>query len=460
MREIWIPELISSLLILVFLVRPLFKGLWPLDGIAWFPVLALGLGIILFPAYGFRPELVPLLAYQLFMTLTNLNPLLVGPDRNASFHEGSGLFLALSLVFLVLSTGVALWFAPLETAVVTARELTVRDPESSKTYTLYVYGEGEAPRPLIFAVPPEFGGAKAVDSICAALGDEGFTVISYDRRGLDSPAHLYRLWRSFSRGTVSQGANQAGRALEDEKLGEIRFILPYVLENLNTLAPGASRDALYLAGWGIGGSALAYLAAEPPARAPWSGNPAPAFGARGLLTVESRLFSVWEAAPPPFPVEAGGNPLLRALAAVQNWFAAFLPEKMAGPGAPPRPLVPTLYLASDWTFDQEQGSYAALFSSLRDSPASAALAALSGAGPLDYTDFPLRYPLYTALFPGRSEAQDRTLLPRDTAALFARFCALLAPGGAAAAPTHTAAPDRTEIQLETRYWNFGDLRLY
>jgi hypothetical protein len=154
--------------------------------------------------------------------------------------------------------------------------------------------------------------------------------------------------------------------------------------------------------------------------------------------------------------------VLQALAAARNWFAGFLPDKMGGPGAPPRPLVPVLYLASDWTFDRGQETYAALFSGLRDSPAPAALAALSGAGPLDYTDFPLEYPLYTVLFPGRSEARDaagapiiQTRISQDTAALIARFCRLVTTGG-----TNTSAPDRTEIQLETRYWNFGDLRLY
>jgi hypothetical protein len=153
--------------------------------------------------------------------------------------------------------------------------------------------------------------------------------------------------------------------------------------------------------------------------------------------------------------------VLQALAAARNWFAGFLPDKMGGPGAPPRPLVPVLYLASDWTFDQGQQSYAALFNCLRDSPSPAALAAMTGAGPLDYTDFPLEYPLYTALFPGRNEARDaagipvaRTRIPQDTAALIARFCALVAGRDGA------STTDRTEIQLETRYWNFGDLRLY
>jgi hypothetical protein len=288
-------------------------------------------------------------------------------------------------------------------------------------------------------------------------------VISYTRRGLDSPARLYRLWRSFSKGTVLQGANRAGRALEDEKREEIRFILPYVLENLAALAPGTNRDALYLAGWGAGGSALVYLAAEPPAR--WSGNPAPAFGAKGLVAVESRLWSVWEAAPPPDPVDAGPNPALKVLGALRNWFAAFLPEKMAGPGAPPRPLIPVVYLVSDRAWDAQDETYAALFSSLDDAVEPAALAALVGAGPLDYSSFPVEYPFYTLLFPGQGEGA-APRVSSDAAALIARFCELVADkAGASGTPTVPTAPaaptaGRTELQLETRYWNFGDLRVY
>jgi hypothetical protein len=125
MREIWIPEILASIFTLIFLIRPLFKGLWPLDGIAWFPILSLAVMAVLFPAYGFRPEGLPLLAYQGAMALISLRPLLAGPRRG--FHKRSPLFTFPALVFLALCTALALCFAPLDLPPPEAR--LVRGPD-------------------------------------------------------------------------------------------------------------------------------------------------------------------------------------------------------------------------------------------------------------------------------------------------------------------------------------------
>jgi hypothetical protein len=456
-------------LLLVFLIRPLVKGLWTLDGVAWLPLLAFAAVITLFPAYGFRPECIPLLINHGVLALISLGPLLMGARRNAAFHEQGGLFAFSALVCLILFTGVALWFAPQDLPPAPARLVEIRDPDTTRRYTLHVFdGEEAGPvegRPLIFVVPPEFGQAKAVNSICAALEARGFAVITYTRQGFSSPARLYRLWRSFIRGTVFTRANEQGRSLENELRREIQFVLPHVKENLGDLAPGA--DSLFLAGWGAGGSALVYLASQPSQsgdRLP--GHPGatlPLYGAKALVVVESRLWSAWEAAPPPDPLSGGSNPALQVLAAVGNWFARFLPEKIKGPGPVPRPQIPMLYLVSDRAFDPEQWDYAALFHSLRDSMGPVALAAMEGAGPLDYTDFPTEYPLYTSLFSGYGESRDqrgartsRSRVTWDTAALIARFCELAAGDNSSGG----GSPGRTALHLETRYWNFGDLRVY
>ncbi|MDR2178551.1 MAG: hypothetical protein LBP20_11025 [Treponema sp.] len=473
MREIWIPELLSSLFVLVFLVRPLFKKLWPLDGIAWFPVLALGVALSIFPAYGFRPECIPLALNHLVIVLTNLNPLFMGVRRNAWFRERGALFIVPAFGFLVLVSAAALYFAPVPRPAVNSRTFTLRDT-GGPVYTLHVFegresgmDSGEA-RPLIFLVPPGFGRLDAVDGICAALGERGFTVISYVRRNSMPPGALFRFWRVFRDGTVLKKANGKGRELEAEKQAEIEFLLPYVKENLASLAPAADGDALFLAGWGAGGSALAYLvsASGPagkgdagsftgPAVAP---SPSGPYGARGLVVVEGRLWSSWVAAPSPEHNAVSSNVFAAVLTKIRDWFRRLRPERVEGFDAIPQPPVPALYLVSGQAPVEDEGTYAAVFAALRNSPGPAALACVEGAGPLDYSDIPVEYPVYNALlsgYPGgRADA---------AAALIARFCELVNAG-----PLETRAPAALTgrfrlpggLYLETRYWNFGDLRLH
>jgi hypothetical protein len=490
MREIWIPELLSFLFTFIFLVRPLFKGLWPLDGIAWFPLLALGTAVIIFPAYGFRPECIPLAAAHFLITLMNLNPLLTGAQRNAGFHEQGALFTVLSIVFLVLSTALALWFAPVLQDPVNPRNLTLQGPGGA-VYTLHIFEGGDSPgsgevspggRPLIFLVPPELGRLNAVDRLCAALGRQGFTVISYTSSASGSPGRLFRLWRAFRSGTRSKKANDTGRALEAEKKAEIEFVLTYLKENLASLAPGVNEDAVFLAGWGAGGSALAYLCAAPEQNGPGSREGAPgrmaamtaaaakpAYGALGLVVVEGRFWSSWVSAPPP-PAAESSNVFFAFLARVRTWLGRFRPERIEGPGTPPQPAIPTLYLVSDRALDEggNQQGYAAAFAALRNSGAPAILAALEGAGPLDYSDFRAEYPLYTALLPGRGKnsGEGSDYLEKG-AALIARFCRLCAEapsGSGAKTGSGGAFTGRLRLPgglyLETRSWNLGDLRLY
>jgi hypothetical protein len=497
MREIWIPEFLGSFFTLIYLIRPLFKGLWSLEGIAWFPILALGVALALFPAYGFRPEYLPLLVYQGLVALACVKSLLNG--RRGAGPRGQGLlFTVPAVAALVFFTALALWFAPLDLPPVKSRPIQVRN--GGRGYTLRVF-DGRGPsRGLIFLIPPGFGGVRAVDGVCAALGDRGFTVISYTRSGLRSPGELARLWSSFRRGTVAKGANEKGRALEDEKRREFDLLLPYVMENLKTLAPGADGSALFLAGWGAGGSALYSLASEQAGpgrfsnlgRAGGMGNGIGngignrLYGALGLVAVESRLWSAWEPElPPAGVVEPDQNPLLRALGALRRWFARLRPTRIQGPAEPRPPAIPVLYLVSGRALDEEAAGrdYGAVFAGLRNSQGPAALAALEGAGPLDYSDFPAKYPLYSALFPGPKGAAPAATGDRAgdssalTAALIARFCELAAgapgdpgPGanGTNGNPVYSGNPgnpaetreSRQGLYLETRYWNLGDLRLY
>ncbi|MDR0655688.1 MAG: hypothetical protein LBG22_05175, partial [Treponema sp.] len=72
MSEIWIPGLFALLFLLLSLLRPLFKRLWPLEGLAWLPLLSLAISLGIYPAYGFRPETLPLAGFEILLTILNI----------------------------------------------------------------------------------------------------------------------------------------------------------------------------------------------------------------------------------------------------------------------------------------------------------------------------------------------------------------------------------------------------
>ncbi|GHV50850.1 hypothetical protein AGMMS49579_05120 [Spirochaetia bacterium] len=469
MKEIWIPELISALFLLLFIFRPLIKGLWPLDGLNWFPLLALVITLGLFPAYGFRPECLPLLLYFAVLALLNLPSL-----HNDDFHDRGLGFILPAALLLVLAAAVALFFAPMDpTEKVTAPNIVmVRDERQNRNYTLRIFGPAEDTaesalaepqqtpgRPLLLVIPPEAGGIRAVDTLCANLADRGFTVISYSRRGFDSlaPDKLSRMWQSFRNGTVSKKANDFGRALETGRMEDLNFLLPHIKRNSAALVPGADPETLIIAGFGAGGAAAVYLASSPAIMAQNR-------QLRGIVTVESGFWSSYsEEERIPRSIPATTNWFKKTGSAVQNWFANLRPLKMTGLGTVQRPVIPTLYLVSDRALEGvAQTQYAAAFDLLqKPGPAPAALIALKGAGPLDYTDYPVEYSLYSALFPGQGEKtglRGQDFIENTTAVITGFAAAVLQ-----APDTLRQGATRADYHLLTRSWedspwNLRDLR--
>jgi hypothetical protein len=208
MNEIGVPELISVIFLLFFLLRPLIKSFWALDGLAWLPFLSLFITIGIFPAYGFRPECIPLLVFELVLNVLNIPALVAGvSSRPNDDYRDRGLFFTIpALALLAVLAFTALYFSPvLDPALVTGgvRTVTVRDGMKGRDYYLRIYRPVEddpaarapvpaaentaagtvpagsaGPRPVIFLVPPLFGSVQAVDKVSAGLRDRGFAVIS------------------------------------------------------------------------------------------------------------------------------------------------------------------------------------------------------------------------------------------------------------------------------------------
>ncbi|MDR2394152.1 MAG: hypothetical protein LBD93_08370 [Treponema sp.] len=450
-ENIRIPEVLLVLFLVLPALRPYIRGLQSQDGLVWFPLMALAIGVGLFPAYGFRPECVPLLLWTVFLTIRHV-PVLLDHlgwwDRDTPPRQG---FIPVYLGVLLLTALVALYFSPRkDTRLILpgVETRTIQDEARNAALFLRLYGPVDpdtpaAPvRPLMLLVPPVFGSVGMVDQVGGQLRDQGFTVLSFSRKGFDFPAwgsdgkryspslpEQFRILQAFAQGNAAKAANRWGQALEAGRVEDIRFLLAYIKQDLHRDFPesGAERNTLFLAGYDAGGSALALLSASPEWRA---AHPE----VKGLIIVESPLWSVYQFDEP-------GQ--VKALI---------------------RPQIPTLFMASDRINDPEQRNrrYGPLLQILQtDTPV--VLAAVDGAGPLDYSDCPAKYPLYSACLSGNKQTQWKyDTFIEGTASIMTNFASLLlenAPPDPFSAP---AALSRRKglggtIHFETgRAWNLPD----
>lgn len=466
MSELRILEGLVAFFLILPLLKPFLSKLDP-GGVVLLPLLGLGITIAVFPVYGFRVECVPLLVFALLETLLYLPSmvmLLKNPRYDTSLNDRPFLS-AISLVFLAAVTGLALCFAPVEAAG-SDPEAAVRllEAPDGASYTLRIYGSGTggsgepaAARPLMVLIPPKSGSLMTVDRVCRELRDRGFTVISYSRssgtargdRGL-TPPEVYGFWSIHRRGHRSAAANARGRALETERREDLGFLLSRLRDlGRDPALAGVDPRNIFLAGYGAGGGALAALAASPRFKAE---NP----GVRGIISVEGSIFSAFLEEPPPAPPDLSDKPWYRRLLPrIAYRLSRLRPKKMAGPGPGLAAGLPLLCIVSDRALEDRhrEGRYAALFAALRSSQAPAVLAAVRGAGPLDYSDLPEKHPLYRFLFPGGPGGSWKNRdFPGGTASLMANFAALflaaeVPPGEAPpeGAPRRESLPRRTPV---------------
>jgi hypothetical protein len=447
MGELQILEGLIVFLIILPLLRPIFTKLESLDGLFFLPLLSFGITAAIFPAYGFRPECIPLLLYTFFLTLAyippvfillRLFPLAVVPERP--------FFNVITAILLVPVAAIALFFAPSrDTGLVTGGVYTrkIQNSMGKTEFALRIYGPGEDPvsndarRPLMLIVPPVAGSVAVIDQVCLELRDRGFTVVSYSRPHFDtspygengkkwgeSLAVVYRIFRIHTRGFKSLPVNASGRALEAERIKDINFLLSYFKRDLrnDSAFSGVDTSRIFIAGYGTGGGALIQAAGSPEFTRT---NP----GVKGIIAIESPVFSAFTGETPPLPQAAGGDDSrLRALwTGITQWFSRPPPPKITGLGVIPRPEVPVLYMVSDKALvpRHRDGRYAAVFRALQGSREPAVLAVIPGAGPLDYSDIPKKFPFYRVLFPAEKQSLWETRnFTRETAGLMTNFAAL------------------------------------
>lgn len=437
-KEIWVPEALATLFLLLPLLRTFIEKLRYLDGISWLPLIALGILVGIFPAYGFRLEVIPILIFAIFFNLSNLFSFVANKLSRPTdtLHEIYPFRTILAMLLLVATAVPMFAFTPRHYFGI------AREPEEVRTvavprvprgneYVLRIYGPVQAERPLIFLVPPEIGSAASVELICESLREKGFTVVTYFRRDHDTlfvnengrrrafPGRLLRYMRVFRRGTDSASVNKRGRALEDARKRDLEFLLPRLPALLEIAGPEELPPTLFV-GYGAGGSALAFMAED-------GGFLTRNSDALGVIAIESRLWSSFQGEPHSIEPLTTMGAMARLWTNIANWFRDLRPQRLSRTGPLPETGLPTLHLVSGRALDADRGprAYQAIFDALRFGGGPVALAAIESAGPLDYQDYPLTQPMLSFFMRGLRNAPRSENHIGDTAGIIGNFASFL-----------------------------------
>ncbi len=434
MQDLIVLELIIAAVLFLAIIRPFVKGFQGIEGIAALPLIALVASIAVFPAYGLRPEFLPLFALSFIMFLGSI-PRLVDVLRHLrtdDFGESRFVRLVVGFLFLGAVTAFAVMYAPKtdREAEPRYRETLIRDDIRDVELTLRWYAadhDDDSPgRPFILIAPPFSGSVSVMGGLCAELSERGFLVATFSRVGADFPAYLPGGRRAYPPiGTFINGAiatlggrrlayaARIGSAMERERAADIAFLVKQVrTAALRGEAPYTYADPgrFIVAGFGVSGAAATIYAAS-----------AEASSIAAAIAVEGPMLSALQGEGPDGTKPAGAN-------AVSSWMADLSSrlwiERIIGTGAVPAPIVPTLFLLSDHVREPKtrDDRYATVLRALRTAKAPSALASIDGAGPFDYTDVAQEYPVYTALMPGLNKRPtDPEAIIKRTAALVTNF---------------------------------------
>jgi hypothetical protein len=443
-KEIWIPETLIVIFMAVPAAEVFFRRSLKSNRLAvslkWLQFIALCTLVAIFPAYGFRPECLPMLVFALVMNTANLILWLSGftyREWDIQFRRKRG-SAVVTLFFLTLAVIPMFVFSPeiidKENTPLTIAEINSLSDGAARKYTLRVYGTLREGRPVIFIVPPEIGSAVSVDLVCHALQKKGFTAITYFCNVIDTPligknrktgpistTKLFSYLHTHKMAGKFAATNERGKALEVGRRTDIQFLLPGAFTQLfsaNDLPP------VLLAGYGAGGSALAYLAGEGELESFYS-------NVLGVISIEGRFWSSYQAQPriiAEAPAEPEENFFRRQWASLKNYVALLinpLQVELSGPLLDSN--IPLMYLVSGRALENEkwQNNYQAVFDAMRSGTGPAALAVIESAGPLDYQDFPLTHPVYSFLLPGKKGGKKSKNPVSETADIIGGFASFL-----------------------------------
>ena len=432
MKDLLILESIIAVLLLIYLIRPFVRKFRGVDGLNILPALSLLLMIAVYPAFGFRPELLPLLLFSLFAFLSSL-PRLVDIARRLrvdDYGERQPILALGCLIVLIGAFVFAVVFAPIvqpqvQTALLPRME--VADENRKTSIVMISEGfdseNGAAPKPLVVFGPPVLGSSGLTDTYRAALAAKGVAVLTYYRPGFDFPAigadgrTLFPQFKNGVDAVVSMlwgrslaFAAEAGARLERERLEDLKFTIAYIRSRI---AAGDERfknidgTKISIAGYGASGAAALMYAAEADPSA-----------VRSVIAIEAPVHSYLsvevkqaESKPDKRDSTIYGS-VVRLVGVIKRTLTVrTVLGPIRGNEAAQAVKVPTMLLVSDWIRDvaQRDVRYATLVSVMRFSKAPCSIVSVSGAGPVHFADVHSDYPVYGFFAQGKDK-----FIPRNT----------------------------------------------
>lgn len=403
MRDLLLLESLVGILLLLSVLRPLFKSFEGIRGLFLLPALAFIITVALFGVYGFRPECIPLLLLSLVLTLLYV-PKVISTLlrlRTDDYGEVSLAGPLAGVVVVLFSLLVAVLYVPRVDnpgLIAGSKVLEIRESSGKLSLILHLFippntGSGTEPLlPVAVVVPPVTGSVSAVDSLCVALKARGFFVVAFSEPGLDIPAVTASGKRRYP-GLVALGKGllfsllgnkippsaEYGKQIEEERAKAIQQVFSLLTgpaENRNSLFNRADPQNSILVGYGSGGMGAVLRVPE--------GSPI-----RGIVAVDGSLAEL---------------------------------------GIPPAPQFPVLFLLSDRSKNPvyRDSRYAPVLRVFRNGQVPSSLVTISGAGYFDYSDISAEYPLFSVLFPGEGKrvlrnewyVQQASLLIANFASLF------------------------------------------
>ncbi len=407
MKDLALFEGCVSLFLLLFFLRPFVRALQGAKGVSFFPLIALGLGLLSIPAFGFRPESIPLYGVAVFACIRSLPELRQRTSRNHGRIQG-GVVIPIGILglgFTALASLFALAFCPSveppdAVGDVESRTFKVAWDQGpfrgSKNLRVRAWLPPEGAKgATILMVPPVLGGMDVCARLASVLALDGHPVLAFSIPGRDLSLNLfaphgvpglkalYEMLRVSLAGSSEAKAAALGAAMERERAAAVEFLT----ERLGDIDIGAftelrSRmlaEPMALIGVGMGGASVIDVASKKDSATRY----------RYAVSIESPFYGAYSAPEQKTLIVKNLKQFLQAMKSQR----ASLKSSIVGPR------IPLLFIESHHIreLEQREGRYSGIIRVLRASPAGSFLLSLRDLSRLDLGSAPDLYPIY-ALF--------------------------------------------------------------
>jgi hypothetical protein len=406
MIELIIVESIVGIFLFLHILRPYVKAFWKTAGFVFFPLIALLCCAAMVPAYGIRPECLPLFLFTFVYSVLSFPSVTAVFSRftHDYIHDGAQVLSFVATLLLVFSLVVAFRFVPYdETQIADAQKthVTVNDP--SRGVDLFVsYYQGES-GDLVLVIPPVTVPLTMIEETCAMFRDRGYKVLAFSRPSFDNTAIdqngeavelpvLKKLNRYVQAASGIRNIKRVReqRAVAAEREADIRFLLSALKTNESLRKTVSGYENIFLLGYGAGGAAMIKLAGNKNfLRA----NPAVKAAAAIESVVLCDLTEVEE--------EPHTNIARNIRDTIKRMFQKPIPrlENIS------HPAIPVLFVAGDGA--QQKNSYRrymAVVQTMLESEAPFLFASINGVHAGGFSSLAQKYPVLSFLLRGKNDS--------------------------------------------------------